>query len=142
MFANSCICSPFLMGSPEFFDDGNNNNNRVYFGIRGEFMQHYYIGQRHGYRLEALYPPNNESSINPPEVPSNVPSHPQWPSPGAHPDNNPVEEVHIKRPPNAWILYRKAHHSNCRKRNPGIKNDDICKYTLEFCCYSLAISGY
>jgi hypothetical protein len=36
----------------------------------------------------------------------------------------------IPRPPNAWIIYRKEHHSIVLAQNPGIRNNDICK------CYS------
>lgn len=34
----------------------------------------------------------------------------------------------IPRPPNAFILYRKAHHEAVKVANPGIHNNQICKF--------------
>lgn len=33
----------------------------------------------------------------------------------------------IRRPPNAFILYRKARHQRVKDHNPGIHNNQICK---------------
>lgn len=33
----------------------------------------------------------------------------------------------IPRPPNAYILYRKDHHTMVKEANPGITNNEICK---------------
>jgi hypothetical protein len=33
----------------------------------------------------------------------------------------------IPRPPNAWILYRKHHHTAFAESNLGISNNEICK---------------
>lgn len=32
-----------------------------------------------------------------------------------------------RRPPNAYILYRKDHHEDVKTANPGISNNEICK---------------
>ena len=34
----------------------------------------------------------------------------------------------IPRPPNAYILYRKERHNSVKDANPGITNNEICKY--------------
>lgn len=47
-------------------------------------------------------------------------------------DQSPVDTTYIKRPPNAWILFRQAHHSSVAKSNPGANNNTICKQTLRF----------
>ncbi|MBE3042342.1 hypothetical protein IMZ48_07125 [Candidatus Bathyarchaeota archaeon] len=46
----------------------------------------------------------------------------------------PVEDVlphgrstRTRRPPNAYILYRKDHHEEVKAANPGISNNEICK---------------
>lgn len=36
----------------------------------------------------------------------------------------------IKRPPNAFILFRQAHHAQAVQLNPGLHNNQICKYIL------------
>lgn len=36
----------------------------------------------------------------------------------------------IPRPPNAFIIYRKAHHAATVAENPGLHNNDICKSIL------------
>jgi hypothetical protein len=33
----------------------------------------------------------------------------------------------IPRPPNAFILYRKYHHTSIVSKNPGIHNNAVCK---------------
>lgn len=33
----------------------------------------------------------------------------------------------IPRPPNAFIIFRKYHHPNILKKNPGMHNNVICK---------------
>jgi hypothetical protein len=34
----------------------------------------------------------------------------------------------IPRPANAWIMYRKHHHASFVAANPGVHNNQICKY--------------
>jgi hypothetical protein len=50
-----------------------------------------------------------------------------------HPEFESVERSKVKsskipRPPNAFILYRKAHHEAVKAENPGIHNNQICKF--------------
>lgn len=39
-----------------------------------------------------------------------------------------AKEKKIPRPPNAYILYRKERHSLVKETNPGITNNEICKF--------------
>lgn len=39
-----------------------------------------------------------------------------------------VKHAKILRPPNAFILYRKAHHEAVKAAHPGIHNNQICKF--------------
>lgn len=41
-----------------------------------------------------------------------------------------VKQAKILRPPNAFILYRKAHHEAVKAAHPGIHNNQICKFPL------------
>lgn len=34
----------------------------------------------------------------------------------------------VKRPPNAFILFRKHHHASTVQQHPNLHNNDICKY--------------
>lgn len=36
----------------------------------------------------------------------------------------------IPRPPNAFIIYRKSHHADTVAQNPGLHNNQICKFIL------------
>ena len=36
----------------------------------------------------------------------------------------------IPRPPNAFIIFRKYHHSSVVGENPGVHNNVICKYQI------------
>ena len=40
------------------------------------------------------------------------------------------KEVKIRRPPNAFILYRKHHHYLIKESRPAMPNNDICKKPL------------
>ncbi|KAI1115532.1 hypothetical protein F5Y14DRAFT_449880 [Nemania sp. NC0429] len=40
-------------------------------------------------------------------------------------DEDPAEESYVKRPPNSWILYRKARHASVARENPGSSNSEI-----------------
>jgi len=46
------------------------------------------------------------------------------------PDNESDEEIEskkVRRPANAFILYRTWHHNEIIAANPGISNNDVCK---------------
>jgi hypothetical protein len=47
----------------------------------------------------------------------------------------------IPRPPNAWILYRKHHHSVVLEANVGISNNEICK-SSDYCFQSTKLTDY
>lgn len=38
-----------------------------------------------------------------------------------------VNRVHVPRPPNAYILYRKERHQIVKNKRPDITNNEICK---------------
>lgn len=38
----------------------------------------------------------------------------------------PPKRTKIRRPPNAYILYRTERHASVRDSNPGISNNEIC----------------
>lgn len=38
----------------------------------------------------------------------------------------------VRRPLNAWILYRKDWHETVVKENPNVHNNDICKPPIRF----------
>jgi hypothetical protein len=40
-----------------------------------------------------------------------------------------VNNVHVPRPPNAYILYRKDNTEWIKKQYPGIRNNEICKFS-------------
>lgn len=42
-----------------------------------------------------------------------------------------------RRPPNAYILYRKDHHEDVKNANPGISNNEICKSLILLLALSL-----
>lgn len=42
----------------------------------------------------------------------------------------PAEESRVRRPPNAYILYRRDRHALVKQNNPGITNNEICKSEL------------
>ena len=42
--------------------------------------------------------------------------------------SNTAKSSKILRPPNAFILYRKAHHEAVKAAHPGIHNNQICKF--------------
>ena len=42
----------------------------------------------------------------------------------------PPKHVKIPRPPNAYILYRKERHHLVKAANPGITNNESCKFIL------------
>ena len=44
-------------------------------------------------------------------------------------DSPSVKSAKIPRPPNAFIIYRKAHHSKIVAENPSLHNNQICKYS-------------
>jgi hypothetical protein len=52
-------------------------------------------------------------------------SSPASPSPES-PDSS-KKGAKVSRPANAFILYRKHHHSDTVARNPGLHNNEICK---------------
>jgi hypothetical protein len=39
----------------------------------------------------------------------------------------PLQEIKIRRPPNAYILYRKDTHNEVKAQNPNLHNNEICK---------------
>ena len=53
-------------------------------------------------------------------------------------DSSPKEQkkkMKIPRPPNAYILYRKDHHRGVRQQNPGLHNNEICKFPVAMTYY-------
>lgn len=42
-------------------------------------------------------------------------------------EEKPAAKQYIKRPPNAFMLFRKANHANTVQANPGLTNGVICK---------------
>jgi hypothetical protein len=49
--------------------------------------------------------------------------------------NTTVKHAKILRPPNAFILYRKAHHEAVKAAHPGIHNNEICKHSKFYLTY-------
>lgn len=43
---------------------------------------------------------------------------------------SPKKGPKVSRPANAFILYRKHHHSDIVARNPGLHNNEICKFSF------------
>lgn len=64
-------------------------------------------------------------------------------------DRQNENKVKVPRPPNAFILYRKHHHTILKEKNPAIHNNQICekfgpfrcKYTNSIQLSPLEISG-
>lgn len=48
-----------------------------------------------------------------------------------------LNNVRIPRPPNAFIGFRKDHHEEVKAANPGIHNNDICKFHVSPSCFDL-----
>lgn len=40
----------------------------------------------------------------------------------------PASSAKIPRPPNCFILYRQNYHNEVKAANPGVSNNEICKY--------------
>ncbi|KAI8627158.1 high mobility group box domain-containing protein [Xylariaceae sp. FL1651] len=49
------------------------------------------------------------------------------PTSSESPKEAPADEERVKRPPNAWILYRQYHHPHVTARYPGIHNSQVSK---------------
>ncbi len=52
-------------------------------------------------------------------------------------DNGDQAKPRIRRPPNSYILYRKDHHEQVKAQNPGIHNNEICKFSKGSSLFSL-----
>ena len=52
-------------------------------------------------------------------------------SPGSSIDTK-KKESKTPRPPNSFILYRQHHHPTLVAQNPGMHNNQICEYSIQF----------
>jgi hypothetical protein len=77
---------------------------------------------------------NIAALINPALLGNTVPVAAAAPISGIRPQAEPIERgnmvkhTKVLRPPNAFILYRKAHHEAVKAAHPGIHNNQICKF--------------
>jgi hypothetical protein len=44
--------------------------------------------------------------------------------------NDTEDNGHVRRPPNAFILYRRDHQGRVRAENPELRNCEICKFDI------------
>jgi hypothetical protein len=76
-------------------------------------------------------------------TPSPIDTPVSTPSPISDEDNiasSSTKAAKIPRPPNAFIIFRKAHHADVVAQNPGVHNNDICKFLFMLSAVSILTS--
>lgn len=93
------------------------------FLAREDVFPPYSIGSVPAGHLTVFVPPD------PTPTPLTVPQMPfPLPPKGKMETSIPAKSSRIHRPPNAFILYRKAHHQAVKAAHPGIHNNQICEF--------------